>query len=107
MEKRYPFPTAVSEILEKIFNKSHHNKKYREAQLVHIWERVVGKKLALYTYPQKIENECLICIVGNSAWLHEIQFMKQDIMKKINDVMQKRMVRNIYFKLGQIPKSNS
>ncbi len=103
MGKRSPFPTAVSEILEKIFGKSHHNKKYREAQLIHVWKKVVGEKLALHTYPEKIENECLICLVDNSAWLHEIQFMKKDIISKINDVMQKRMVRNIYFRLGKIP----
>ena len=103
MEKRYPFPTAVSEVLEKIFGKSGHTKKYKEAQLVHLWEKVVGEKLATHTYPQRVENECLICIVDNSAWLHEVQFMKQDIVKKINEVMKKRLVKNIFFKLGPIP----
>jgi len=97
------FPTAVSEILEKIFGKSGHAKKYKEAQLVHLWEQIVGPKLALHTHPQRIENECLICLVDNSAWLHEIQYMKHDIVKKINEVMHKRLVKNIFFKLSQIP----
>ena len=103
--KSAKFPTAISEILEKIFGKSAHSKKYKEAQLVHLWEKVVGPKLAIHTYPQRIENESLICLVDNSAWLHEIQFMKYDIVKRINEVTHKRLVKNIYFKLGNIPES--
>lgn len=97
-----PFLTPIAKIIEDLFAKTEYKKKFTESQLAYVWSTVVGEKLNQHTRPEKIQNGVLTCRVDSSPWLYELQFMKKDIVQKINTVMKKRLVRDIYFILGSI-----
>jgi len=97
------FLTPIGQVLDKIFKKSSYKKKFQEAQVVNLWQSIVGPNLFHHTYPVKLDKGILTCRVDSSALLHELQYMKKDIMNKMTSVMKKQIVNNIYFVLGQMP----
>jgi len=101
------FPTHVGSILEKLLGRSQYKRKFQEARLVNLWSEIVGPNLHRHTYPSHFSRGRLTCTVDNSALLNELQYMKKDIIQKIEEKTQKRMVKDIYFVVGVIPETST
>lgn len=66
-----------------------------------IWADVVGEKIAKYTKPKGVHRRVLIIEVANPVWRQQIEFLKDDILKKMNDKLpEKRKIKKIKFTLG-------
>jgi predicted nucleic acid-binding Zn ribbon protein len=48
------------------------------------WDEIVGKKIAERASPLEIRGKTLFVDVNGSAWIHELSFMKADILGKLN-----------------------
>ena len=76
-----------------------------DEQLVHFWElwdRVVGETIAKNTRPAAFKGKLLLVEVSSSTWIHQLQFLKEEIIQKINAAFGKEMVEEIKFKIGSI-----
>ena len=76
-----------------------------DAQLVEVWELwddVVGETIAKNARPAAFKGKLLLVEVSSSTWMHQLQFLKADIIEKINDAFGKEMVDEIKFKIGTI-----
>lgn len=82
--------------------------KYRrdsEADLLriwHLWEQAVGKPIAANARPAAFKGNLLWVHVTSSTWAHHLQFLKKDIVAKLNKVLGKELVEEIKFKIGSI-----
>jgi len=74
-----------------------------------VWYKVTGPQIAAQTQPQKLRGDTLFVKVSTSVWMHQLQFMKQEIIDKINKSMGRKTIKNIYFSIGAtspaIPKN--
>ena len=81
-------------------------KKYRSgpdgdlAQVCQLWDTIVGEAIAENARPVAIKGNLLLVYVTNSTWVHHLQFLKQDIIDKINSAMGQTPVEEIKFKIG-------
>ena len=76
-----------------------------DAQLVEVWELwddVVGETIAKNARPAAFKGKLLLVEVSSSTWMHQLQFLKADIIEKINDAFGKEMVDEIKFKIGSM-----
>ena len=76
-----------------------------DAQLVHIWELwdgLVGPNIAKNARPAAFKGKLLLVEVSSSTWMHQLQFLKSDIIRKINDALGEEMVAEIKFKIGTL-----
>lgn len=76
-----------------------------DAQLVEVWELwddVVGETIAKNARPAAFKGKLLLVEVSSSTWMHQLQFLKADIIEKINDAFGKEMVDEIKFKIGTV-----
>ena len=64
---------------------------------VHEWEQVVGPRIACHTRAVAFRENVLQIEVDGSAWMHELGFLKADLMRKVNRHLGSRLVRNIRF----------
>jgi hypothetical protein len=64
------------------------------------WAEVVGDRLASRTRPEVLYQGRLKVVVANSTWLNELNFMRPEIIDRINEVMGQKMVRELLLKLG-------
>ena len=74
-----------------------------DAQLVRIWDlwdEVVGKVVAENAQPEAFKGTLLVVRVGSSPWAHHLQFMKSDLIAKVNEALGGELVNEIRFKVG-------
>jgi hypothetical protein len=92
----------IGTIMEKVmadFRKSfdHH---LLEAQ--DVWPDVVGSLAAQNTKPAAFKGKILLVHVAGSSWMHELQFLKEEIIHGINARLGAERIREIRFKIGPI-----
>jgi len=67
-----------------------------------LWEGIVGKAIAGNARPAAFKGDILLVNVASSPWMQQLQFLKKDIVNKINAAFGKQLVREIKFKIGSI-----
>ena len=67
-----------------------------------LWEDAVGETIAKNARPAAFKGKLLIVHVISSTWLHQLQFLKNDLMAKINAALGKPLIQEIKFKIGPL-----
>jgi len=66
------------------------------------WHKAVGKTISAQTRVDRLDHDTLLVKVSSSAWMHQLQFVKNEIMEKLNEILEKESVRNIFFSIGEV-----
>ncbi len=93
----------LGEILRKILKKRNIPHAGTDRRLLDIWRRAVGPQIAAQTHPDSLKGGTLFVRVSAPVWLHQLQFMKEEILGKINELSGKEEVRGLFFTIGDIP----
>jgi predicted nucleic acid-binding Zn ribbon protein len=64
------------------------------------WENIVGSYIAENASPAGINKGVLIVHVPSSTWLQHLQFLKSDLIRKLNATLKKSVVHEIKFKIS-------
>jgi len=87
----------LAELLKNIFCDS---KLLKCLNGVLLWEKVVNKKIAKHTYAVKIVKKILYVNVDSSVWAQELNFLKREIIDRINTKVGETLIKDIRFKVG-------
>jgi predicted nucleic acid-binding Zn ribbon protein len=71
-------------------------------QVWDLWDRAVGDGIAQNARPAAFKGNLLLVNVTSSTWMHQLQFLKNDMIKQINQALGKELVKEIKFKIGPI-----
>ncbi len=71
--------------------------KIREYDAVERWPDVVGQQVAKVTQAEAIKSGILIVRVSNGPWRNELQFLKAEIIRKLNEDLGQELVKDIRF----------
>ena len=61
-----------------------------------------GPQIGSKAQPDRLKDDVLYVRVSTSVWMHELQFMKQDIITKLNGIIGGNPVTQIRFFIGEI-----
>jgi hypothetical protein len=64
------------------------------------WPQVVGAKLAERCAPGEFSNGVLVVYVVNPVWLQELQFFKNEILRRLNERLGTPVIRDLVFRLA-------
>jgi predicted nucleic acid-binding Zn ribbon protein len=64
---------------------------------INIWNEIVGEKVAKNTEPESVEHGVIIVKVSSPTWRQELYFQKEEIIKKLNNSIGKKAIRDIRF----------
>jgi len=67
------------------------------------WEKVVGEKIAAHTHPDFISGKSLFIIVDHPTWMHQLNFLKEQLISNINREISTQPISEIRFRLGILP----
>ncbi len=70
------------------------------AQIRYVWNRIVDPGIRENAQPAAINKTVLLVNVSSSPWLHQLQFLKQDILSRLNDEMSPLILEDMIFKIG-------
>jgi predicted nucleic acid-binding Zn ribbon protein len=76
-----------------------------DAELIRLWDlwkEAVGEAIYENTRPAAFKGRLLIVHVSSSAWFQQLQFLKKDMIRKINKTLGKDLISDIKFKIGPL-----
>lgn len=83
-------------------------KKYRPdinvglVQVWQIWDSTVGPIIAQNARPAAFKGRILLVHVASSSWIHQLRFLKAEIIEKLNQALQHPAVEDLKFKIGPV-----
>ena len=95
-------PENVGPILERLFSSLNLGIKVKQYQIWDVWEGVVGEAIARQTQPNQIRNMVLWVTVSSSTWMQQLEFMKKQIVSRLNDCIGEKVITDIRFRIGEI-----
>ena len=103
-DKRKNIKTAIpiGNVIEKILSSQKPKAAARVARVFHLWERAVGEIIAANTKPAAFKDNILLVYVNSSTWLHHLQFLKKEIIQKVNTALEDESIVDIKFKIGPL-----
>ena len=66
------------------------------------WREIVGESVACQTQPRSIRNRILFIDVSHSTWVQQLQFLKPNLLEKLNAFLGEPILKDIRFRLGKI-----
>jgi hypothetical protein len=100
---RQPKPEILGEILRKILKKRNIPHAAADPRLLDVWRRAVGPQIAAQTHPEKVKRGVLFVRVSSSVWMHQLQFLKEEIIGRLNEFFREAEIGGLFFSLGEIP----
>jgi len=92
----------IGDIIDKMMEAYRREPERELTEIWDVWEDIVGSVVAEHARPEAFKGKLLLVTVSNSTWMHHLQFMKKDILAKINDAYGKAVVDSIRFKIGSL-----
>jgi hypothetical protein len=72
-----------------------------------VWNEAVGPQIAAQTLPEQIRRSVLSVKVASSVWMHQLQFLKKDIIQKFNSLYGEGTVEKLNFSIGEVPANHA
>ncbi|MFO7560515.1 MAG: DUF721 domain-containing protein [Desulfobacterales bacterium] len=67
-----------------------------------LWDKTMGMTIAENARPAAFKGQLLVVQVASSPWMQQLQFLKKDIIQKLNSALGKELVQEIKFKIGSM-----
>jgi predicted nucleic acid-binding Zn ribbon protein len=71
-------------------------------QVWQLWDDAVGKAIAENARPAAFKGKLLLVHVSSSPWIHQLQFLKKEIIHKLNTRLGQELIEDIKFKIGPV-----
>jgi len=100
--RRSHTPTGISEVLNNFFAPPERQKKLRAYRLWQFWHDVVGPQIATHAHPLRIRDAILEVRVDQPVWMQQLQLLKPQILKRLNDRLGEQLIDDLFFRRGQV-----
>jgi predicted nucleic acid-binding Zn ribbon protein len=94
--------TPIGRVLESILAQCRCDNGGGIRQLRQVWENVVGPPIADNAKPFAVNGSLLLVHVSSSAWLHQLHFLKTELLEKLNLGLTEKKIEDIKFKIGPL-----
>ena len=87
----------VSSALSRLFGRLGLERGLLGWRAVDEWPRLVGPRLARHTHAVAFRDGLLHVEVEGSAWMHELGFLKRELVRSINQQLGSECVKDVRF----------
>lgn len=96
----------VGRLIENLLRQKKMWNQYKQNLILIEWPEVIGEKMAAVTRAEKILKGKLFIAVKDSTWAYHLTLLKPQILDKINQYAGRKIVDEIYFRVGEIEQEN-
>ncbi len=99
-DKRPPMKQAarVGSLLRQMTTESELGRQLNRHQAWLIWDKLVGKQIALRARPLRLRQGILEVQVDHPVWMQQLQMLKPQILKKLNEMVPNAGIEDIYLR---------
>ncbi len=102
-EKKGDGPQKIGQVLDDFLEKAGLRESVLRAEAVGEWEERVGAAIAKVTAARGVRQATLIVEVRSSSWLMELNLMKDEILRRVNEGRPEGRIEKIVFVLAEDP----
>ena len=71
-------------------------------QVWQVWDNIVGDAISENAKPAAFKGRILLIHVTSSTWVHQLQFLKEEMIVKLNEALGKSLIDDLKFKIGPL-----
>lgn len=86
---------AVAGILERLLARLGLHDELHGQRAVSEWARIVGPRVACHTRALSFRDGVLCVEVDGSAWMHELSYLKRELIRRLNQELGASPVRDV------------
>ena len=94
--------TPLGEVLDTIIERCRSDSRGGIAHLIHVWDRAIGPPIADNARPFAVKGALLLVHVSSSVWMHQLRFLKNELLEKLNSGLDNERIEEIKFKIGPL-----
>ncbi len=102
IRKKMSSPAPLGTVLQQAMEASRIDIDLDAYRLWQQWDHVVGTTIAQNTRPEAIKGKLLLVNVSSAPWMQQLQFLKPELIEKLNETLGKEVVGDIRFKIGPV-----
>jgi predicted nucleic acid-binding Zn ribbon protein len=95
-------PTRVRDPLATVLRRVDPDRRLRPFRLWTFWVDEVGETIAAQARPVALRAGVLTVAVSNHAWMQDLQFLRQDIVRRLNERLGEPLIEEIFLVLGTV-----
>jgi len=92
----------IGSVVNKVFHAVRKDADVDMMQVWSVWKDVVGHAVAENARPAAFKGDLLLVHVSSSPWMQQLQFLKGDIIARLNQALKQELVGEIKFKIGPL-----
>jgi predicted nucleic acid-binding Zn ribbon protein len=94
-------PGKLGPVLQALFRDLGIEEQVQRQEALHRWESRVGERIAAVTRAREMSGATLFVEVRSSAWLNELNFMRAELLSRLNAGAEGSRVERIVFVLAE------
>lgn len=71
-------------------------------QVWQVWDGAVGDIIAQNAKPAAFKGRILLVHATSSTWIHQLHFLKKEMIVKLNQALGKSLIDDLKFKIGPV-----
>ena len=99
MRRKKSSPIPMHSLLAEIVSRKKWQGRFELHQVFERWQSLVGREISRHAVPQRFQGRVLWVDVSDSVWHQQLQFLKNDLLTKLNNSLHKEKVEDIRFQL--------
>lgn len=96
-------PSKIGDVLEQVLKDTGVHEQIQRASTADEWADRVGQAIARVARPRIVSGSVLIVEVRSSAWLNELDMMKDEILRRLNEGRDEGRIEAIRLVLAEQP----
>lgn len=94
--------TSIGRVLESILDQCRSDSSGGILHLIQVWDNAVGPPISENAKPFAVKGSLLLVHVSSSTWMHQLRFLKTELLDKLNRGLENEHIEDIKFKIGRI-----
>jgi predicted nucleic acid-binding Zn ribbon protein len=90
----------IGNILQNVMRTCRNDSDLDMTRIWDMWDSAIGKEISQNAQPAAFKGQLLMVHVTSSTWAQQLQFLKKDIIDKVNHSLGKELIKDIRFKIG-------
>lgn len=99
--KRGVEPQQIGDVLSEVLEDAGVLRQFERLGVLELWPEIVGERVAEVTRARNVDDTVLIIEVRSSAWLMELNMMKGDLLKRVNEHATETPMDRLVFVLAE------
>ncbi|WP_226377820.1 DUF721 domain-containing protein [Citrifermentans bremense] len=100
-------PAPVSDLLSQMLHGTPAEQRLKEGRIWLVWDEAVGSRIASHAQPSSFRAGALTISVDSSPWLQQLNYLKKELIGKVNDALEEELVTELQFKGGKVNPSSA